>query len=133
MPGYLSWAINGYVSLGRIDSYLGQPQVQELEKRVGPPSGADADALGFAAADLAWDEASEASEQRAKSAVSASSAVAGGGCGPSEATTKAGTPNTECANADGSQPDDEATPLLGQKPSSSRPHIAISPAPSSSA
>ncbi|KAJ2762341.1 hypothetical protein H4S06_000713 [Coemansia sp. BCRC 34490] len=127
MPGYLSWAINGYVSLGRIDSYLGQPQVQELEKRVGPSSGADAgaDALGFEAADLAWDEASDSSKQRAKSA------VAGGGCGPSEATTKAGTPNTECAN--GSQPDDEATPLLGQKPSSSRPHIAISPAPSSSA
>ncbi|KAJ2658559.1 hypothetical protein IWW48_003964 [Coemansia sp. RSA 1200] len=125
MPGYLSWAINGYVSLGRIDSYLGQPQVQELEKRVVP--GAGADALGFEGADLAWDEGLASSERRSKSA--ASSTAAGGG--PSEATTKAGTPNTECAN--GSQPDDESAPLLGQKPASPRPHTAPSPAPSSSA
>ncbi|KAI9501197.1 P-loop containing nucleoside triphosphate hydrolase protein, partial [Coemansia spiralis] len=30
MPGYLSWVINGYVSLCRIDSYLGQPQETPL-------------------------------------------------------------------------------------------------------
>ncbi|KAJ2744463.1 Transporter of the ATP-binding cassette (ABC), partial [Coemansia sp. BCRC 34301] len=32
LPGFLNWVIGGYVALGRIDSYLGQPQVQDLEK-----------------------------------------------------------------------------------------------------
>ncbi|KAJ2406779.1 Transporter of the ATP-binding cassette (ABC), partial [Coemansia sp. RSA 2530] len=33
LPGIMNWAVGGYVALGRIDSYLGQPQVQDLEKR----------------------------------------------------------------------------------------------------
>ncbi|KAI9504890.1 P-loop containing nucleoside triphosphate hydrolase protein [Coemansia spiralis] len=52
MPEYLNWAINGYVSLCRIDSYLGQPQAQDLEKRVALEF---SDALGFECADLEWE------------------------------------------------------------------------------
>ncbi|KAI9506378.1 P-loop containing nucleoside triphosphate hydrolase protein [Coemansia spiralis] len=49
MLKYLNFAINGYVSLGRIESYLGQPQIQDLEKRVALELG---DTLGFECADL---------------------------------------------------------------------------------
>ncbi|KAJ2837511.1 hypothetical protein FBU31_001129, partial [Coemansia sp. 'formosensis'] len=54
LPGILNWVISGYVSLCRIDSYLGQPQVQDLEKRVARTD-SDEEELGFEAADLEWD------------------------------------------------------------------------------
>ncbi|KAJ2826548.1 hypothetical protein FBU31_003417, partial [Coemansia sp. 'formosensis'] len=54
LPGFLTWVIGGYIALGRIDSYLGQPQVQDLEKRVARTD-SDQDELGFEAADLEWD------------------------------------------------------------------------------
>ncbi|KAJ2088988.1 hypothetical protein IW138_003829 [Coemansia sp. RSA 986] len=52
LPSHLSWCITGYVSLGRIDSFLGQPQVQALEDRVAQEH---SDALGFEYADLEWE------------------------------------------------------------------------------
>ncbi|KAJ2656039.1 hypothetical protein IWW48_005235 [Coemansia sp. RSA 1200] len=51
-PSYVTWSINGYVSLGRIETYLGQPQVQALEERVVDES---VNTLGFEAADLEWE------------------------------------------------------------------------------
>ncbi|KAJ2681679.1 hypothetical protein H4R19_007292, partial [Coemansia spiralis] len=57
LPGFLTWAIGGYVSLKRIGSFLDQPEVQPLEDRVQP--GAGAAALGFAAADLEWEAAAD--------------------------------------------------------------------------
>ncbi|KAI9506406.1 P-loop containing nucleoside triphosphate hydrolase protein [Coemansia spiralis] len=56
MPKYLNFAINGYVSFGRIESYLGQPQIQDLEKRVALELG---DTLGFECADLEWERAED--------------------------------------------------------------------------
>ncbi|KAJ2352746.1 hypothetical protein GGF43_003672, partial [Coemansia sp. RSA 2618] len=50
LPGMLTWAVGGYVSLKRIGAYLGQPEVQHLDERV-----RSGDALGFEGADLAWD------------------------------------------------------------------------------
>ncbi|KAJ2769478.1 hypothetical protein GGI18_005391, partial [Coemansia linderi] len=54
LPGIMNWAVGGYVALGRIDSYLGQPQVQDLEKRVAYTD-SDRDELGFESADLEWE------------------------------------------------------------------------------
>ncbi|KAJ2332960.1 Transporter of the ATP-binding cassette (ABC), partial [Coemansia sp. RSA 2673] len=78
LPGFLSWAIGGYVSLGRIDAYLGQPQVQDLESRVAPAAAAtaatyakfdgsgdligDEDLLGFEDADLEWERPDDAAK-----------------------------------------------------------------------
>ncbi|KAJ2298755.1 hypothetical protein IWW55_004380, partial [Coemansia sp. RSA 2706] len=56
LPGMLSWSIGAYVSLKRIGSYLGQPDVQRLDERVRA-----GEALGFDSADLAWDAPAEAS------------------------------------------------------------------------
>ncbi|KAJ2157682.1 hypothetical protein GGF46_004327, partial [Coemansia sp. RSA 552] len=66
MPGFMTWAISGYVSLRRIDSYLGQPEVQRLEERVAA-SGDDEGALGFSNADLEWENtgASEPGDEAA--------------------------------------------------------------------
>ncbi|KAI7829941.1 P-loop containing nucleoside triphosphate hydrolase protein [Kickxella alabastrina] len=36
LPGMLNWVVGGYVSLGRIDEYLRQPQIQRLEDRLTP-------------------------------------------------------------------------------------------------
>ncbi|KAJ2759678.1 hypothetical protein IWQ56_005678, partial [Coemansia nantahalensis] len=55
LPGFLTWAIGGYVSLNRIGSFLDQPEVQNLEARVQPESAAAA--LGFSGADLEWETA----------------------------------------------------------------------------
>ncbi|KAJ2680603.1 hypothetical protein GGI25_000576 [Coemansia spiralis] len=111
MPGYLSWVINGYVSLCRIDSYLGQPQVQDLEKRVALEF---SDTLGFECADLEW-EGSETAKEDTSKADTQDSAVA------SKMTTKAGTPDGELSN-NVKQPTEE-TPLLA---GSSHPHVVLS-------
>ncbi|KAJ2892478.1 hypothetical protein GGI21_005599, partial [Coemansia aciculifera] len=72
MPGFLNWVIGAYVALGRIDSYLGQPQVQDLEKRVAHSEHATAavglDELGFEAADLEWESPSSDTKSADKSA-----------------------------------------------------------------
>ncbi|KAJ2756703.1 hypothetical protein GGI19_000638 [Coemansia pectinata] len=57
LPEFSSWIIGGYVALGRIDSYLSQPQVQDLEKRVAHAD-SDRDELGFEGADLEWESPS---------------------------------------------------------------------------
>ncbi|KAJ2161125.1 hypothetical protein GGF46_001714 [Coemansia sp. RSA 552] len=57
LPGFMSYAVGAYVSLRRIDSYLGQPDVQRLEERVGA-SGDDEGVLGFSNADLEWENTS---------------------------------------------------------------------------
>ncbi|KAI8321405.1 hypothetical protein GQ54DRAFT_276194, partial [Martensiomyces pterosporus] len=114
MPGFLNWAIGGYVSLGRIDSYLGQPQVQDLEERVATASeGSDSSdgALGFVDADLEW-EIAGTEDDAAKPASTASST--------SEEPTKVGTPDTELQNDSQAT---EATPLL---PSSSQVKAPLS-------
>ncbi|KAJ2808889.1 hypothetical protein H4S07_003308, partial [Coemansia furcata] len=66
LPGFLNWVIGGYVALGRIDSYLGQPQVQDLEKRV-TRTDSDEEELGFEAADLEWDSPSSNAKSDSKS------------------------------------------------------------------
>ncbi|KAJ2658560.1 hypothetical protein IWW48_003965 [Coemansia sp. RSA 1200] len=53
MPGFFSWATNATVSLGRIDAYLQQPQVQALESRVVLQS-RESSVLGFESASLEW-------------------------------------------------------------------------------
>ncbi|KAJ2214129.1 hypothetical protein EV179_003268 [Coemansia sp. RSA 487] len=120
MPGYLSWSINAYVSLGRIESYLGQPQVQELEKRVaeGPVN-----TLGFESADLEW-ESTEGSKDAPKAdAANSPTATA---ANYSEATTSVGTPVVERTEIN-KQPS-ENTPLLTE--SSARGHVALCPSSS---
>ncbi|KAJ2825250.1 hypothetical protein FBU31_003767, partial [Coemansia sp. 'formosensis'] len=57
LPEFSSWIIGGHVALGRIDSYLGQPQIQDLEKRVSRTD-SDEEGLGFETADLEWDSPS---------------------------------------------------------------------------
>ncbi|KAJ1940926.1 hypothetical protein FBU59_003660, partial [Linderina macrospora] len=52
-PTIMSGTVTGYVSLRRVDSYLGQPQVQSLEERVSESR--EEGKLGFADADLVWD------------------------------------------------------------------------------
>ncbi|KAJ2101693.1 hypothetical protein IW146_009275, partial [Coemansia sp. RSA 922] len=54
LPQFSSWIIGGYVALGRIDSYLSKPQVQDLEARVAHGC-SDGDKLGFEGADLEWE------------------------------------------------------------------------------
>ncbi|KAI9506405.1 P-loop containing nucleoside triphosphate hydrolase protein, partial [Coemansia spiralis] len=56
LPTNVNAVIAGYVSLGRIESYLDQPQVQDLEKRVALELG---DTLGFECADLEWERAED--------------------------------------------------------------------------
>ncbi|KAJ2115005.1 hypothetical protein IW146_002642 [Coemansia sp. RSA 922] len=65
LPGFLNWVIGGYVALGRIDSYLAQPQVQDLEKRV-VNTDPGSDELGFEGADLEWDSPSSNSKSDGK-------------------------------------------------------------------
>ncbi|KAI9504498.1 P-loop containing nucleoside triphosphate hydrolase protein, partial [Coemansia spiralis] len=52
MPKFLNSTVKGYVALDRIDSYLDQPQVQDLEKRVALEFD---NVLGFKCADLEWE------------------------------------------------------------------------------
>ncbi|KAJ2063092.1 hypothetical protein GGI17_001939 [Coemansia sp. S146] len=68
LPGILNWVIGGYVSLGRIDSYLAQPQVQDLEKRV-THTDSGSNELGFEAADLEWESPSSNSKSSGKGVV----------------------------------------------------------------
>ncbi|KAJ1781046.1 hypothetical protein LPJ59_007133, partial [Coemansia sp. RSA 2399] len=116
MPGYISGFINGYVSICRIDSYLGQPQVQELEKRVARRS---ADTLGFESADLEWENTSGAPKDDAPKSLTAADY--------SEATTSVGTPDIERTGINRQQPS-ENTPLLAE--SSSRVHVVLHPSSS---
>ncbi|KAJ2669210.1 hypothetical protein GGI25_006227, partial [Coemansia spiralis] len=111
MPEYLNWAINGYVSLCRIDSYLGQPQAQDLEKRVALEF---SDALGFECADLEW-ESPEGAKDNSPWPDTQDSVIA------SKVVTKVGTPEGELSNSV-SQPTEE-TPLLAR---SSHLHVMLS-------
>ncbi|KAJ2528487.1 hypothetical protein EV175_007452, partial [Coemansia sp. RSA 1933] len=120
MPGYLSWSINAYVSLGRIDSYLGQPQVQELEKRVAQDS---VDTLGFESADLEWETTRDSSNKDSKDVAPKSPLTA---ANYSEATTSVGTPNIE--HSESNKQPSEITPLLAG--SSSRVHVILHPSSS---
>ncbi|KAI9506366.1 P-loop containing nucleoside triphosphate hydrolase protein [Coemansia spiralis] len=58
IPTYINKAISGYVAVCRIDLYLGQPQIQDLEKRV---SLKPDNTLGFECADLEWGRVEDAS------------------------------------------------------------------------
>ncbi|KAJ1720913.1 hypothetical protein LPJ53_004512, partial [Coemansia erecta] len=60
LPGLLNWMIGGYVSLKRIDEYLQQAQVQDLEERVDAADCNGGSELGFASADLEWTSSSPA-------------------------------------------------------------------------
>ncbi|KAJ1896684.1 hypothetical protein LPJ81_004690, partial [Coemansia sp. IMI 209127] len=51
-PSHLSWCISGYVSLGRIDAFLGRPQAQDLEDRIAQER---CDSLGLNSAYLEWE------------------------------------------------------------------------------
>ncbi|KAJ2557112.1 hypothetical protein EV175_001548, partial [Coemansia sp. RSA 1933] len=115
MPGYLSWAFNGYVSLGRLDSYLGQPQVQDLEKRVTQDS---MDTLGFESADLEWETTRYSSNKDSKDFAPKSPLAT---ANYSEATTSVGTPNVE--HSESNKQPSESTPLLAG--SSSRVHVSL--------
>ncbi|KAJ2213747.1 hypothetical protein EV179_003546 [Coemansia sp. RSA 487] len=103
-PTYVSLGINGYVSIGRIDSYLGQSEIQELEERViqGPVV-----ALGFQSADLEW-ESTEDSTDFSKDDTYGLPGTAFASL--SEARTEIGTPGVE--NVDCNHQLNENTPLL---------------------
>ncbi|KAJ1936321.1 hypothetical protein EC988_008229, partial [Linderina pennispora] len=60
-PTIMSGAVTGYVSLRRVDVYLGQPQVQSLQDRIQKPQ-ADGE-LGFINADLVWDVAARTKDR----------------------------------------------------------------------
>ncbi|KAJ1888813.1 hypothetical protein LPJ81_006245, partial [Coemansia sp. IMI 209127] len=60
LPGYINFGVSGYVALKRIDSYLKQPQVQDLEERT--PEQTFGDELGFECADLEWNSADNAND-----------------------------------------------------------------------
>ncbi|KAJ2056332.1 hypothetical protein GGI17_006250 [Coemansia sp. S146] len=106
LPGFLNWVVGGYVALGRIDSYLGQPQVQDLEKRVAlTDSGSDE--LGFEGADLEWESPSSDAKPDSKRIVTGKD------------LTGVETPDVT-----------EHTPLLADSAATATPHtqIALSPA-----
>ncbi|KAJ2554345.1 hypothetical protein EV175_002618 [Coemansia sp. RSA 1933] len=103
-PTYVSMGINGYVSICRIDAYLGQPDIQELEMRVVQES---VNVLGFESADLVW----ESTENTKKACFSAPNDFAD----YSEAATETETPDNERVND--IQPPSEGTPLLVETPS----------------
>ncbi|KAJ1770305.1 hypothetical protein LPJ74_003309 [Coemansia sp. RSA 1843] len=52
LPGYISFGVGGYVALRRMNSYLKQPQIQDLEERTSAQTLSDE--LGFDCADLEW-------------------------------------------------------------------------------
>ncbi|KAJ2862024.1 hypothetical protein GGH94_004533 [Coemansia aciculifera] len=106
LPGFLNWVIGGYVALGRINSYLGQPQVQGLEKRV-IYTDSDCDELGFEAVDLEWESPSNNVRPDSKRVVS------------SKGLSGVETPDVT-----------EHTPLLADSTAATTPHtrIALSPA-----
>ncbi|KAJ2383257.1 hypothetical protein GGI05_005374, partial [Coemansia sp. RSA 2603] len=60
LPGLLNWTIGGYVSLKRIDEYLQQAQVQDLEERVDFNACNEGSELGFVDANLEWSGSSPA-------------------------------------------------------------------------
>ncbi|KAJ2624970.1 hypothetical protein GGI25_006228 [Coemansia spiralis] len=98
-PTFINEFISGYVAINRIDSYLSQPQVQELEKRVDLRFG---NALGFECAYLEWGNVGITKNS--------SNADIQGSITGSKATTEIGTPDGELSN-NVSQPAEE-TPLL---------------------
>ncbi|KAJ2680519.1 hypothetical protein GGI25_000492 [Coemansia spiralis] len=103
LPKYTDVVINGYVALGRIDSYLSQPQIQDLEKRVALRSN---NFLGFECANLEWGNAGIAKASSNADAQNLATA--------SKATTAIGTPDGELSN-NVNQPTEE-TPLLAGLP-----------------
>ncbi|KAJ2668260.1 hypothetical protein GGI25_006466, partial [Coemansia spiralis] len=54
IPGEIYWVVEGYVSLDRVNSYLDQAQVQDLERRIAPKF---SNVLGFECACLEWESA----------------------------------------------------------------------------
>ncbi|KAJ1985507.1 hypothetical protein EDC05_006541, partial [Coemansia umbellata] len=101
LPTNVNAVIAGYVSLGRIESYLDQPQVQDLEKRVALELG---DTLGFECADLEWERA-EDTDDSSKPDVKVS------------ASTGSATTNTETSDSessDGTDQSNEGTLLLAE-------------------
>ncbi|KAJ2662234.1 hypothetical protein IWW48_001974 [Coemansia sp. RSA 1200] len=52
LPSSIGYVVGAYVAFTRVDSYLGQSQIQELEKRI-PAQGSSSE-LGFDCADLEW-------------------------------------------------------------------------------
>ncbi|KAJ1988742.1 hypothetical protein EDC05_005093, partial [Coemansia umbellata] len=99
LPLYINYIVSGYVAVGRIDSYLGQAQVQDLEKRVALECSGT---LGFECAGLNWrnvDIVKDFSSTDTQDPVIAS-----------KVTTAIGTPGGESSNS-ASQPIEE-TPLL---------------------
>ncbi|KAJ2382958.1 Transporter of the ATP-binding cassette (ABC), partial [Coemansia sp. RSA 2559] len=57
-PKIVNFGIGGYVALKRIDSYLKQSHIQDLEERT--PAQTSSDELGFDCADLEWNSADSA-------------------------------------------------------------------------
>ncbi|KAJ2880697.1 hypothetical protein H4R27_004562, partial [Coemansia aciculifera] len=106
LPGILNWVVGGYVALGRIDSYLGQPQAQDLEKRV-THTDSGSNELGFEAADLEWESPSSNTKPDSKGVVTGKDLTGGE------------TPDVT-----------EHTPLLADSTAAATPHtqIALSPA-----
>ena len=71
-PGILNWAVNAYVSLGRIASYLDQEEVQCMSERLASiPTSSDpqtviSSGLGFDNATLSWDLVKDGNNQTSK-------------------------------------------------------------------
>ncbi|KAJ2682221.1 hypothetical protein IWW39_006082, partial [Coemansia spiralis] len=68
IPQFSNWIVGGYVALGRIDAYLGQPQVQDLERRI-VCIDTSVDELGFGSANLEWESPSGNTGSDGKSSV----------------------------------------------------------------
>ncbi|KAJ2022732.1 hypothetical protein IWW57_004408, partial [Coemansia sp. S610] len=104
LPGFLNWVIGGYVALGRIDSYLGQPQVQDLEKRVAYTD-SDRDELGFESADLEWESPSSSAKSGNENVVAGKNLAGVNATDATENTplladsTAAATPQTQVARS----------------------------------
>ncbi|KAJ2463521.1 hypothetical protein EV174_006942, partial [Coemansia sp. RSA 2320] len=98
LPGFMNWVIGGYVSLGRIDAYLGQPHIQDLQSRIATHADWDsADIirevhLGFEHADLEWERPS--------------------GSAKPNGDAPTGAEATSADSPDASESDTEQTPLL---------------------
>ncbi|KAJ1667542.1 hypothetical protein EV178_001271 [Coemansia sp. RSA 1646] len=64
IPGLFRWMSGCYVSLKRIESFMTQAQIQDLEDRVVPHSFEDGLALGFNGASFVWDADTTVSKQK---------------------------------------------------------------------
>ncbi|KAJ2555510.1 hypothetical protein EV175_002249, partial [Coemansia sp. RSA 1933] len=65
------WLTGCYVSLKRIESFMTQTQIQDLEDRVNPVEDDDVLALGFSSACLVWDTDPVSSQQNAQTELEA--------------------------------------------------------------